>query len=169
MLLVVTCFQPLHTWKHNNKFSFENITCWPQSISVLTTSAPALFCLPFSPAEVRHYLSDLAALLISSSHTCVSVSVLTSLQPLRYTQRQALYYPAHTGQMTLFIHTWSPPFSSSSTPLPPSQETVTKKWPLSGGGLNEPLLTMMKITANLSLEEAAVRWPCLGPEGGTFW
>lgn len=142
---------------------------------VLTTShhksAPALFRLPVGPPEVKHYLcSDLAALLINSSHTCVSVSVLTSLQPLRYTQRRALYDPAHAEQIALFISTRSPPCCSPCAPSPSSQETNAKRRPLSGGGLNEPSLTMMKITANLSLQEAAAQqWPSLGPEGRTFW
>lgn len=34
---------------------------------------------------------------------------------------------------------------------------------------NEPLWTMMKITTNLSLQEAAVQWTGLGPTYRTFW
>lgn len=41
--------------------------------------------------------------LFKPGHTCVSVIVLTSVQPLRYTQRHALCDPALTEQTRLFI------------------------------------------------------------------
>lgn len=122
-----------------------------------------------SRGQVLSLCSDLAAPLIKYSHTCVSVSVVTSLQPLRYTQRHALYDPAHTEQTTLFISTRPPPFCSPSAPSPTSREKDTERRSLSGGVLNEPLLTMMEITTNLSLPEATVRWTSLGPTGRTSW
>lgn len=104
--------------------------------------SPAPTCRP-SGGQVLSLCSDLAAALISSSHTCVSVSVLTSLQPLRYTQRHALCDPAHTEQTTLFISARSPPCSSPSAASPISQEADSRSRS-SGGKLNEPLLTMME-------------------------
>lgn len=104
--------------------------------------SPAHTCRP-SGGQVLSLCSDLAAALISSSHTCVSVSVLTSLQPLRYTQRHALCDPAHTEQTTLFISARSPPCSSPSAASPTSREADSKSRS-SGGELNEPLLTMME-------------------------
>lgn len=138
-------------------------------ILIGSTSQACLCTLPPTYLPIRGQVSlfsDLAALLINSGHTCVSVSVVTSLQPLRYTQRPALYDQALTEQITLFSSTWSLSLCSAYVPSLTSQETDTKRRSLSGGRLNEPLLTMVKITTNLSLQEATVQWTSLGPTAG---
>ena len=135
-------------------------------VAIFPTPALFLRACQHSGGQVLSIHSDFAVLLINYSHTCVSVSALTCLQPLGYTQRHALYDLALAEQTTLFISTRSPPFCLLSAPLPTSQEIDTKRRSLSGRGLNEPLLTMMKITTNLSLQEATVRWTSLGPAAG---
>lgn len=95
-------------------FSYQNFHSryWYCPTFQVCLCSRLLPCQP-SRGQVLSLSSDLAALLINSSHTCVSVSVVTSLQPLRYKQRHALYDPAPTEQTTLFISTRSPPFLSS--------------------------------------------------------
>lgn len=61
-------------------------------------------------------------------HLCVCQSVcVTSLQPLRYTQRHALYDPAHTEQTTLFISAHSFTFFVLPLLLHPLRRRQTPK------------------------------------------
>lgn len=134
-------------------------------------SASALVFFPVNPPEVKYCLSVQIWQHCSSTAAtpvCLSVSwPLCSPSGINKDMHCMTQHPPNKQLYSspLALHLFCPPSSPSRT----SQETDTKRGSLSGGGLNEPLLTMMKITTNLSLQEATVQWSSLGPAGSTFW